>query len=100
PLFMRFPYTPLFRSYVVMAVRIAYFKVYYPILFYAAYFSVRANDFEIDTMIRGSEALRKRINEIKEKGNEASPKERNVLTVLEVAIEMNERGLRFQTVDL
>ena len=87
-------------AYVLMAVRIAYFKVYYPILFYAAYFSVRANDFEIDTMIRGSEALRKRINEIKEKGNEASPKERNVLTVLEVALEMNERGFRFQKVDL
>lgn len=87
-------------AYVLMAVRIAYFKVYYPILFYAAYFSVRANDFEIDTMIRGSEALRKRINEIKEKGNEASSKERNVLTVLEVALEMNERGFRFQKVDL
>src|SRR5699024_1023542 len=55
-------------TYVLMAVRIAYFKVHYPILFYAAYFSVRANDFEIDTMIRGSDALRARINEIKEKG--------------------------------
>lgn len=87
-------------AYVLMAVRIAYFKVYYPILFYAAYFSVRADDFEIDTMIRGSEALRKRIEEIKAKGNDASPKEKNVLTVLEVALEMNERGFRFQKVDL
>lgn len=87
-------------AYVLMAVRIAYFKVYYPILFYAAYFSVRANDFEIDTMIRGSEALRNRINEIKAKGNDASPKEKNVLTVLEVALEMNERGYTFQKVDL
>lgn len=87
-------------AYVLMAVRIAYFKVYYPILFYAAYFSVRANDFEIDTMIKGSNALRKRISEIKEKGNDASPKEKNVLTVLEVALEMTERGFSFQKIDL
>ena len=87
-------------AYVLMAVRIAYFKVYYPIYFYATYFSVRADDFEIDTMIKGSDALRKRINEIKAKGNEASPKERNVLTVLEVALEMTERGYSFQKVDL
>lgn len=44
-------------AYVLMAVRIAYFKVHYPIYFYAAYFSVRAADFELDTMVKGSEAL-------------------------------------------
>src|SRR5699024_10497623 len=87
-------------AYVLMAVRIAYFKVHHPILFYAAYFSVRANDFEIDVMVRGSDALRTRINEIKAKGNDASPKEKNVQTVLEVALEMNERGFTFQKVDL
>lgn len=87
-------------AYVLMAVRIAYFKVYYPILFYATYFSVRADDFEIDTMIRGSDTLRKRINEIKAKGNDATPKEKNVLTVLEVALEMTERGFSFQNIDL
>src|SRR5699024_5405140 len=45
-------------AYVLMAVRIAYFKVHYPIFFYAAYFSIRANDFELDTMVKGSQALR------------------------------------------
>src|SRR5690625_1611291 len=48
-------------AYVLMAVRIAYFKVYYPIYFYAAYFSIRASDFELDTMVQGSAALRERI---------------------------------------
>ncbi len=87
-------------AYVLMAVRIAYFKVYHPIEFYASYFSIRAGDFELDTMIKGSEAIRERIEEIIHKGNDASPKEKNVLTVLEVALEMNERGFHFQKVDL
>ncbi|SET40613.1 DNA polymerase-3 subunit alpha [Salinibacillus kushneri] len=87
-------------AYVLMAIRIAYFKVHYPIYFYAAYFSVRASDFELDTMIKGSQAIRKRIEEIMNKGNDASPKEKSLLTVLEVALEMNERGFSFQKVDL
>lgn len=87
-------------AYVLMAIRIAYFKVHYPILFYAAYFTVRASDFELDTMIQGSDALRARIKEINDKGNEASPKEKSLLTVLEVALEMCERGFSFQKVDL
>src|SRR5690625_6268446 len=52
-------------AYVLMAVRIAYFKVYYPIEFYAAYFSVRARDFELDTMVQGKDALRERVIEIR-----------------------------------
>ncbi len=87
-------------AYVLMAVRIAYFKVHYPILFYAAYFTVRAQDFELDTMIRGSDAIRARVEEIVAKGNDASPKEKNLLTVLEVSLEMCERGFSFGQVDL
>lgn len=87
-------------AYVLMAVRIAYFKVHHPILFYAAYFTVRADDFDIDTMVKGSNAIRARIEEINEKGLDASPKEKNLLTVLEIALEMSERGLRMQKVDL
>lgn len=87
-------------AYVLMAVRIAYFKVHHPILFYAAYFTVRADDFELDTMIKGSEAIRKRMEEITVKGNDASPKEKNLLTVLEISLEMCERGFSFKKVDL
>ncbi|GEN30463.1 DNA polymerase-3 subunit alpha (Gram-positive type) [Cerasibacillus quisquiliarum] len=87
-------------AYVLMAVRIAYFKVHYPIYFYAAYFSVRANDFDLDTMIKGADAIRQRVIEIDQKGNDASPKEKNLLTVLEVALEMCERGFSFSKVDL
>ncbi len=87
-------------AYVLMAVRIAYFKVHHPILFYAAYFTVRADDFELDTMIKGSDAIRKRMEEISYKGNDASPKEKNLLTVLEISLEMCERGLSLKKVDL
>jgi DNA polymerase-3 subunit alpha (Gram-positive type) len=87
-------------AYVLMAVRIAYFKVHHPILFYAAYFSVRASDFELDTMVKGPETLRQRISDIIEKGNDAPPKEKSLLTVLEISLEMWERGFSFSKVDL
>ncbi|GGJ92722.1 DNA polymerase III PolC-type [Lentibacillus kapialis] len=87
-------------AYVLMAVRIAYFKVHYPIYFYAAYFSVRAGDFELDTMVKGSNTIRQRVESITAKGIDASPKEKSLLTVLEVALEMCERGYSFQKVDL
>jgi DNA polymerase III subunit alpha, Gram-positive type len=87
-------------AYVLMAVRIAYFKVHHPLLYYASYFTVRAEDFDIDTMVKGSQAIRARIMEINEKGLDASPKEKSLLTVLELALEMCERGFRFQRVDL
>ncbi|HHY20662.1 MAG TPA: PolC-type DNA polymerase III, partial [Bacilli bacterium] len=87
-------------AYVLMAVRIAYFKVHFPLLYYAAYFTVRAEDFELDIMVRGSNSIRSLIEEINAKGLEASPKERSTLTVLELALEMCERGFSFQKIDL
>src|SRR5690625_7074657 len=54
-------------AYVLMAVRIAYFKVHHPILFYAAYFSVRASDFDLDIMVKGSNAIMQRVDEIMQK---------------------------------
>jgi DNA polymerase-3 subunit alpha (Gram-positive type) len=87
-------------AYVLMAVRIAYFKVHHPALFYASYFTVRADDFDIEIMTRGSSAIRAKIEEIQGKGLDASPKEKSLLTVLELALEMCERGLSFQKVDL
>lgn len=87
-------------AYVLMALRVAYFKVYYPILYYCAYFSVRADDFDVVAMSRGKEAVKKSMKEITDKGMEASTKEKNLLTVLELANEMLERDLHFGMVDL
>lgn len=87
-------------AYVLMAVRIAFFKVHFPILFYAAYFTVRADDFDIEAMVKGSNAIRGKIEEITAKGLDASTKEKNLQTVLELALEMCERGFSFQKIDL
>src|SRR5699024_8946732 len=87
-------------AYVLMAVRIAFFKVHYPALFYAAYFTVRANDFDINVMIQGSKAIRTKIEDILSKGLDATQKEKNLMTILELALEMCERGLSFGSVEL
>ena len=87
-------------AYVLMALRVAYFKVYFPILYYCAYFSVRADDFDLVAMSRGKAAVKARMDEINEKGMEASTKEKNLLTVLELANEMLERGFEFGMIDL
>ncbi len=87
-------------AYVMMAFRIAFFKVYYPEAFYATYFTVRADEFDADIICRGKEGVMRKIQEIEGKGNEASTKEKNLLTILEVALEMYARGVRIRTVDL
>lgn len=83
-----------------MAVRIAWFKVHYPILYYAAYFTVRADDFDLIAMVQGAPMLRTKIEQIHAKGLDATTKEKNLMTVLEIALEMCERGFHFQKVDL
>ncbi|KRK58738.1 PolC-type DNA polymerase III [Fructilactobacillus fructivorans] len=87
-------------AYVLMALRVAYFKVYFPLVYYAAYFSVRADDFDIVAMSHGKEAVKSSIKEINNKGTDASTKEKNLLTVLEIANEMLERGFEFEMVDI
>ncbi|KRL99413.1 PolC-type DNA polymerase III [Liquorilactobacillus satsumensis] len=87
-------------AYVLMALRIAYFKVYFPLLYYSAYFSVRADDFDLLAMSRGKQAVKDAMKEITDKGMDASTKEKNLLTVLELANEMQERGFSFKMVDL
>ncbi len=87
-------------AYVLMALRVAYFKVHFPIIYYAAYFSVRADDFDIAAMSQGKEATKAAMKEIMDKGMDASTKEKNLLTVLELANEMLERGFKFGMIDL
>ncbi|KEO82970.1 PolC-type DNA polymerase III [Tumebacillus flagellatus] len=87
-------------AYVLMAVRIAYFKVHYPLEFYATYFSVRADDFDLEIMGKGYDAIYAKIEEIEAKGFNAAPKEKALHTVLEMALEMTSRGFKFLPLDL
>ena len=87
-------------AYVISAFRIAYFKVHYPIYYYAAYFSIRCDDFDVETMIKGEAAIRAKIEELQNKGYEISNKESNILDVLYVALEMTCRKLNFKNINL
>ena len=88
-------------AYVTMAYRIAWFKLYHPLAFYAAFFTVRAADFEMDTMLAGYDEIRRRIKEIgSAKRNEVSAKDENLQTMLELALEMCARGYHFYPIDL
>lgn len=87
-------------AYVMMAFRIAYFKVYYPMAFYATYFSVRADEFDADIVVHGEEAVKRNLEQIRQKGNDATQKEKNLETILEVVLEAMLRGVHFLRVDL
>ncbi|HHY66748.1 MAG TPA: PolC-type DNA polymerase III, partial [Alicyclobacillus sp.] len=87
-------------AYVLMAVRIAYFKVHDPLAFYATYFTVRADDFDLQLVLQGPDVVLRRIEAVEAKGSQATAKEKSLLTVLEVALEMMRRGFRFGPLDL
>ncbi len=89
-------------AYVTMAFRIAYYKVHYPKAFYIAYFSVRADDFDASIMARGKKVAREAMAELldKKKHGTISPKEENVIPILEICIEMYARGIDFLPIDL
>ncbi len=90
-------------AYVTMAVRVGYFKLYYPLEFYAVWFSARCKQYDIEPMLGGKEAIIQRYDELKGRKNKhekLSPKETDILKMLTVAIEMTERGYKFEKVDL
>ncbi|NLM49721.1 MAG: PolC-type DNA polymerase III [Clostridiaceae bacterium] len=87
-------------AYVTNAVRIAYFKVYYPLAFYASYFSVRADDFDYEIMAKGKYLVREKIKEMESVEGKLNTREKNILTILEVVNEMYARGIEFLPVDL
>ncbi|MGI6144197.1 MAG: PolC-type DNA polymerase III [Peptococcia bacterium] len=87
-------------AYVMMAFRIAYFKVYYPAAFYASYFTVHAHEVDADLLVSGISGIKAKMKEIKEKGNDTSAKEEKMYSLLEVALEMYLRDLRFERVNL
>lgn len=87
-------------AYVMMSFRIAYFKVHYPEAFYATYFTSKAIDFDAELIVKGKETIENKIKELEDMGNNKTAKEKNLLTVLEVALEMYCRGFKFEKVDL
>lgn len=87
-------------AYVLMAYRIAYCKVHYPKEFYAAYFTVRAKDFDYANVVKGLPYVKNFIKNVYQQGFKASVLDKSTVTYLELANEMMERGFKFTHLDL
>ena len=87
-------------AYVTNAFRIAYFKVHHPKAYYAAYFTIRADEFDSDIMCYGKEKVLNKMKEIDLAGNSATTKDKNMYAILELVLEMYERGINFLPIDL
>ena len=87
-------------AYVTMAFRIAWFKVHIPMAYYTAYFSIRADAFDSEFMIHGKEKVLNKMREIDAQGNTATAKDKDMYSVLEIVLEMYERGYKFLPIDL
>ena len=91
-------------AYCIMAVRVAWFKVYFPQYYYVSYFSLRCDAFEIETMIKDADGIYARMKELEAKlqsrENPASKKEKDIYDTLEVCYEMTSRGYRMSNIDL
>ncbi len=87
-------------AYVLMAYRIAYCKVHYPKEYYAAYFTVRAPDFDATYLEQGLSGIKNFIKYVYEQGVKAAPKDKTAVTFLELVVEMMERGFKFAPIDI
>lgn len=88
-------------AYVTNAFRIAWFKVHIPKAYYSAFFSIRAaENFDAGSMIFGKEKVKNKMKEIDMKGNQATKKEQDMYAVLELVLEMYERGIKLLPIDL
>nr|QGT51178.1 DNA polymerase III PolC-type [uncultured Firmicutes bacterium] len=87
-------------AYVMMAFRVAYFKVYYPTEFYIAYYTVRADLFDAEIMAQGKERLLKEMDMLDHKPEKLTANEKSLYTIMELCREQYERGIEFLPVDL
>jgi DNA polymerase-3 subunit alpha (Gram-positive type) len=89
-------------AYIMMALRVAWYKVYHPLAYYAAFFGIRAKAFDYETMCQGKEKLEYYMAELKRKKNnhEASKKDEDSLGDMRIVLEMYARGFEFLPLDI
>ncbi|MBO7401850.1 MAG: PolC-type DNA polymerase III, partial [Lachnospiraceae bacterium] len=93
-------------AYIMMAFRIAWFKIYKPLAYYAAYFSIRAKAMNYSTMCCGEEKMLEEMNRLKKRANskdfkdKLSPREEDALKDMKIVLEMYRRGLDFTPIDI
>lgn len=87
-------------AYVMMAYRIAWYKIYHPLAYYAAFFSIRASAFNYDIMCRGKQRLLQYIDDYTKRINELTKKEQDTLRDMKIVREMYARGFDFAPMDI
>ena len=87
-------------AYVMMAYRIAYCKINYPLAYYAAYFGIRADAFSYEIMCQGKEKLNYYIQDYKKRSDTLSKKEQDVMKDMKIVQEMYARGFEFMPIDI
>ena len=87
-------------AYVTSAYRIAWYKVHKPGIYYATYFSTRFDDFDIEVMTKGYDAIKNKMFEIQSKGYDATNKEQSLLETLKLSLEAVARGFKFGSIDI
>lgn len=87
-------------AYVMMAWRIAYCKVFYPLAYYAAFFSIRASGFSYELMCQGREKLEYYLADYKRRADTLTNKEKDTLRDLRIVQEMYARGYEFMPIDI
>jgi len=87
-------------AYVMMAWRIAYCKINYPLAFYAAFFSIRASGFSYEIMCQGREHLEAVMADYKKRSDSLSQKEQGTLKDMKLVQEMYARGFEFLPIDI
>lgn len=87
-------------AYVTSAFRIAWYKVHMPVYFYASWYSSKATDVDVISMIAGYDAIKRKLEDIQTKGFEATNKENGQAESLRIALEATARGIKFLPIDL
>lgn len=87
-------------AYVIAAMRLAWYKIYYPKEYYATYMTVRGEDLDTVAIMNGREAVKNCMKEIQAKGKEATAKEENMYVAMQVVNEMMARNVGFLPVDI
>ncbi len=87
-------------AYVMSAWRIAYFKIYYPLAFYAAYFSIKATGFTYELMCMGRDKLERCLADYRSRSDSLSKKEQDTLRDMRIVQEMYARGFSFRPIDI
>ncbi len=87
-------------AYVMMAYRIAWYKIFHPLAYYAAFFSIRATSFSYELMCQGKEKLEYHIQEFKNRGDALTKKEQDTMKDMRIVQEMYARGFSFVPIDI